>query len=137
MDGRVVTGHVRLLRHDQEQLARATPERHAMLTTTGRPVVLVAAAAAIIALLSMGLRAAIPLYQVPMLADLEWGRADFALAIALQQLLWGAFSPVFGAIADKFGAGKVLAFGGLLYACWHGPDGLQRRSIELYSSPLV
>ena len=51
-----------------------------------------------------------------MLADLEWGRADFALAIALQQLLWGAFSPVFGAIADKFGAGKVLAFGGLLYA---------------------
>ncbi len=116
MDGRVVTGHVRLLRHDQEQLARATPERHAMLTTTGRPVVLVAAAAAIIALLSMGLRAAIPLYQVPMLADLEWGRADFALAIALQQLLWGAFSPVFGAIADKFGAGKVLAFGGLLYA---------------------
>ena len=87
-----------------------------MLTTTGRPVVLVAAAAAIIALLSMGLRAAIPLYQVPMLTDVGWGRTEFALALALQQLLWGAFAPVFGGIADKFGAGKVLAFGGLLYA---------------------
>jgi NADH:ubiquinone oxidoreductase subunit H len=87
-----------------------------MLTTTGRPVVLVAAAAAIIAMLSMGLRAAIPLYQVPMLTDVGWGRTEFALALAIQQLLWGAFAPVFGGIADKFGAGKVLAVGGLLYS---------------------
>ena len=86
------------------------------LTSNGRPVALVAAAAAIIALLSMGLRSAIPLYQVPMLADVGWGRTEFALALALQQLLWGAFSPVFGGIADRYGAGKVLAFGGLLYS---------------------
>lgn len=88
----------------------------AALTSNGRPVVLAVAAAAIIALLSMGLRAAIPLYQVPMLADVGWGRTEFALALAIQQLLWGAFSPVFGGFADKYGAGKVLAFGGLLYS---------------------
>lgn len=76
---------------------------------------LVVTAAAVIALLSMGLRAAIPLYQVPMLQDVGWGRTEFALALAVQQLLWGAFSPVFGGFADKYGAGKVLAFGGLLY----------------------
>jgi predicted MFS family arabinose efflux permease len=87
-----------------------------MLTTNGRPVVLVVAAAAIIAMLSMGLRAAIPLYQVPMLTEVGWGRTEFALALALQQLLWGAFSPVFGGIADKIGPGRVLAFGGLLYS---------------------
>jgi predicted MFS family arabinose efflux permease len=87
-----------------------------MLTTNGRPVVLVVAAAAIIAMLSMGLRAAIPLYQVPMLTEVGWGRTEFALALALQQLLWGAFSPVFGGIADKVGPGRVLAFGGLLYS---------------------
>ena len=87
-----------------------------MLTTNGRPVVLVVAAAAIIAMLSMGLRAAIPLYQVPMLTEVGWGRTEFALALALQQLLWGAFSPVFGGIADKVGPGRVLAFGGQLYS---------------------
>jgi predicted MFS family arabinose efflux permease len=87
-----------------------------MLTTNGRPILLVVAAAAIIALLSMGIRASIPLYQVPMLADVGWGRTEFALALAVQQLLWGAFSPVFGGIADKVGPGRVLAFGGLLYA---------------------
>jgi len=87
-----------------------------MLTTNGRPVLLVVAAAALIALLSMGLRASIPLYQVPMLTEVGWGRTEFALAVAIQQLLWGAFSPVFGGLADKHGAGKVLAFGGLLYS---------------------
>ena len=87
-----------------------------ILTTNGRPIVLVAAAAAVIALLSMGLRSAIPLYQVPMLTEVGWGRTEFALALGIQQLLWGAFSPVFGGFADRYGAGKVLAFGGMLYA---------------------
>ncbi|HKK30696.1 MAG TPA: MFS transporter, partial [Alphaproteobacteria bacterium] len=40
----------------------------------------------------------------------------FALSLAVQQLLWGAFSPLFGGFADKFGPGRILALGGFLYA---------------------
>tara|TARA_R110002073_G_scaffold81492_7_gene195399 strand:+ start:1542 stop:2726 length:1185 start_codon:yes stop_codon:yes gene_type:complete len=77
---------------------------------------LVVAAAAMVTLLSMGIRAAIPLYQVPMLADVGWGRTEFALAIAVQNLMWGLFAPVFGGFADKFGPAKVIFVGALMYA---------------------
>ena len=87
-----------------------------MLATNGRPVMLVVAAAAMVTLLSMGIRAAIPLYQVPMLADVGWGRTEFALAIAVQNLMWGLFAPVFGGFADKFGPAKVIFVGALMYA---------------------
>ena len=33
-----------------------------------------------------------------------WGRDVFALALAIQMLLWGAAQPFAGAIADRFGA---------------------------------
>jgi len=40
----------------------------------------------------------------------------FALALAIQNLLWGIGQPVAGAIADRFGAPRVLATGTVLYA---------------------
>ena len=36
-------------------------------------------------------------------ADLHWGRETFALAIAVQNLVWGATQPFAGMIADKYG----------------------------------
>ena len=45
-----------------------------------------------------------------------WGRDVFALALAMQMLLWGAGQPFAGAIADRFGAVWVLAAGAVLYA---------------------
>jgi MFS family permease len=45
-----------------------------------------------------------------------WGRDVFALALALQMLLWGAGQPFAGAIADRFGPVRVLAGGAVLYA---------------------
>ncbi len=51
-----------------------------------------------------------------MSADLGWGREVFAFALALQNLMWGVFQPFAGAIADKWGAGRVVMVGGLLYA---------------------
>ena len=87
-----------------------------MKTLNGRPILLVVAAASLVTLVSMGLRNTIPLYQVPMLGDVGWGRADFAFAIALQNLMWGAMAPVFGGLADKFGPARVITFGALLYA---------------------
>ncbi len=81
-----------------------------------RTPMLVLAAAAITVILSMGLRSSFGLFLRPMTADLGWGREVFAFGMALQNVLWGAFQPLAGAIADRFGAGKVIASGGVLYA---------------------
>lgn len=70
----------------------------------------------IILSLSLGLRHGFGLFLRPMTMDLGWSRETFAFALALQNLVWGAAQPVTGAIADKLGAGRVLAVGGLLYA---------------------
>ena len=45
-----------------------------------------------------------------------WGRDVFALAFALQNLLWGIGQPFAGAVADRFGMVRVLSVGALLYA---------------------
>jgi predicted MFS family arabinose efflux permease len=50
-----------------------------------------------------------------MSADFGWGREVFSVAIALQNLVWGATQPFTGFIADRFGAGRVLVAGAVLY----------------------
>lgn len=69
-----------------------------------------------IALLAFGPRSAMGFFQQPILDTTGWSSATFGLAIAIQNLAWGAGQPVFGAIADRFGAYKSLASGGLIYA---------------------
>jgi MFS family permease len=69
-----------------------------------------------IAALSFGPRAALGLFLSPMSGANGWGRDVFALALAIQVLLWGAAQPVAGALADRFGPVRVLMAGSLLYA---------------------
>jgi MFS family permease len=66
--------------------------------------------------LSFGARAGMGLYLQPMALEYGWGRGIFSLAMAIQNLAWGALGPFAGAAADRYGPGRVLAFGGLLYA---------------------
>lgn len=87
-----------------------------MKALNGYPVLLVVAAAAIAVLIANGIRVAIPLYQVPMLTDVGWGRTEFGLAIAIQALMVGLCAPLFGGFADKFGSALVIVVGALLYA---------------------
>jgi len=68
-------------------------------------------------LMAFGLRASFGLFLNPMNLELEWGVATFSFAIALQNILWGAFQPFASAAAEKWGTGRVIVFGGLLYAC--------------------
>jgi MFS family permease len=77
---------------------------------------LVVAAGCLIALITFGPRASAGLFQVPMTSEFGWGRDVFSLAIAIQNLLWGLGQPFAGAVADRFGARRVLCVGGLLYA---------------------
>ncbi|MCQ8781138.1 MFS transporter [Mangrovibrevibacter kandeliae] len=69
-----------------------------------------------IAMLTFGPRSAMGFFQLPMLADTHWSRESFAFAIAIQNLLWGAGQPIFGAVADRWGTARVLILSGLLYA---------------------
>lgn len=71
---------------------------------------------ALIGMLTFGPRSTFGVFLQPMSHDLGWGRDVFALAIAVQNLLWGLGQPFAGAIADRYGTLRVLAGGGLLYA---------------------
>jgi MFS family permease len=77
---------------------------------------MVLAAGAIVLGLNMGVRQTFGLFLEPMVGALEIPRAGFALAIAVQNLLWGALQPVFGGLADRYGTARTLALGGALYA---------------------
>jgi MFS family permease len=65
--------------------------------------------------LAMGTRQGFGLFLQPMTLDHGWSRETFAFAMALQNLIWGASQPLFGMIADRKGAGRVLATGAVLY----------------------
>jgi MFS family permease len=79
-----------------------------------QPTVIVAAGC-LIAIVTFGVRTSFGLFTDPLSDARGWDRETFALAIAFQNLLWGIGQPVAGAIADRYGAGRVLAGGGLLY----------------------
>ncbi|GHE22061.1 MFS transporter [Halomonas urumqiensis] len=66
--------------------------------------------------LAMGLRHGFGLFMEPLSSDLGWGRGVFAFALAIQNLLWGLAQPFTGALADRFGAARVVVTGGALYA---------------------
>ncbi len=64
---------------------------------------------------SLGIRHGFGLYLVPMSHEFGWSHQVFSLAIAMQNLFWGAVQPFTGALADKYGSKKVVAIGGVLY----------------------
>jgi MFS family permease len=70
----------------------------------------------VISLLTFGPRAATGLFMQPVSEAHGWGRDVFALAFAVQNLVWGIGQPFAGAIADRFGTLRVLCGGALLYA---------------------
>lgn len=70
----------------------------------------------LIAVLTFGPRASMGFFLQPMSADNGWGRDVFGLALAIQNLLWGAGMPFAGAITDRFGIVRTLCGGAILYA---------------------
>ena len=64
--------------------------------------------AALVLALSLGIRHGFGLFLAPMSQEFGWGREVFALAIALQNLVWGLSQPYTGANPDRFGAARVV-----------------------------
>lgn len=83
---------------------------------TLRVPVVVLIGASLIGLITYGVRADFGLLLTPVSSTMGWGREVFALSFAIQNLVWGLSQPFFGAIADKFGSGRILVAGGVLYA---------------------
>ncbi len=82
-----------------------------------RTPLVVIVAGCIIALVGFGIRAVFGLFLEPITSTHGWGRETFAIAMAIQNLLWGVGVLVAGAISDRFGEAKVIACGALVYAC--------------------
>jgi MFS family permease len=77
---------------------------------------LIISAGCVLAILTIGPRSALGLFQLPLISDRSWDRQTFGLAIALQNLFWGLGQPFFGAIADKYGSWKVLLLSAIFFA---------------------
>jgi MFS family permease len=83
---------------------------------TWRTPVMIILAGCAVSLITFGPRSAMGLFMQPVSDTNGWGRDVFALAFAVQNLLWGIGQPIAGAIADRFGTLRVLCGGALLYA---------------------
>ncbi len=72
--------------------------------------------AAVMLSIAMGMRQSLGLFQPQMIRDLGITAADFSLAIAIQNIVWGLTQPFIGALVDKHGARPIAITGVLIYA---------------------
>lgn len=70
---------------------------------------------AFVVLLALGVRATFGLFMPVMGVDKGWGRDVFSLAFAIQNLVWGVSAIFMGMLADRYGSGRTIALGALLY----------------------
>jgi MFS family permease len=73
-------------------------------------------AGCVILMLGFAVRASFGVFQIPIAEEFGWARAEFSLAIAIQNLAWGIGQPLFGAVAERFGDRKAIVLGALMYA---------------------
>jgi len=85
----------------------------------------------LIAMISFGPRSSLGFFMTPIGHANHWGRDVFALALAIQNLLWGVGQPFAGAIADKYGTNRVIAIGAFLYAAGIGLMSYSTAPLEL------
>ena len=73
-------------------------------------------AGSLILIVGFAIRASFGVFQLPIEEEFGWLRADFSLAIAIQNLAWGIGQPLFSMIAEKYGDRKAIYLGSVLYA---------------------
>ena len=78
--------------------------------------VFVVIAGGLVLALTFGARQSFGLYLSPIGADLGWSISVMSFALAVQSLFWGLGQPLFGWVADRFGAGRTLVIGAAIYA---------------------
>ena len=86
------------------------------VSSSWRTPLIVLIAGCLIAVVGFGIRSVFGLFLEPMTVARGWDRETFALAMAIQNLLWGVGVPIAGAMADRFGPLRVLVLGTIMYA---------------------
>jgi MFS family permease len=81
-----------------------------------RTPAVIAICGCLVSVVAFGPRSALGFFLTPLSQANHWGRDVFAIALAVQNLLWGAALPFAGAIADRLGASRVIIVGAILYA---------------------
>ena len=79
------------------------------------PLVVIVAGC-VVAMVNFGVRSSFGLFTGPISEAHQWPREIFSFALALQNLLWGAATPLAGMLADRYGAARVLMVGAIFYA---------------------
>jgi MFS family permease len=69
-----------------------------------------------ILMINFAIRASFGVFQIPIATEFDWLRADFSMAIAIQNLAWGVGQPIFGALAERFGDRRAIIAGAFLYS---------------------
>ena len=72
-------------------------------------------AASLVVLISLGVRQVFGMFFLDFNKDLGITNTQFGLAIGIQMLGWGLTGPIFGAIADKYGAHKAITLAFVFY----------------------
>src|SRR5215470_12321703 len=71
--------------------------------------------AAVLLSLGMGIRQSLGLFLTPVTRDLALTAADFTLAVAIQNIVWGVSQAPVGAMADRFGLRFTMVAGAAIY----------------------
>lgn len=93
----------------------ATPLAGQPSASARNPWLFMAVAAAIL-MITMGTRQSLGLFVSPLNTHTGLGIASISFAMAVGQFVWGAAQPVFGAVADRWGPGRVIVAGAVMLA---------------------
>lgn len=111
---------------------------NATLLRTGRiPTWAIILTAGLIVGMAMGLRQVMGLYLRPMTTELDIGREPFSNAMAIANLVWGVGAVLAGAIADKYGAGRVIVASALATSAGLYVMYAAQSPAELYASGVL
>ncbi len=86
------------------------------MSTPVKLLSLLVACACVLLAINFGLRSSLGFFLAPVSVEFGYGREVFAFSLALQNLCWGLFQPIAGAVADRFGTTKTVLGGAVLYA---------------------
>lgn len=82
---------------------------------SARQVRMILAGTAIMLTLGMGIRQSMGLFVTPVSKDLAISVADFTLALAIQNVVWGVTQAFVGGLADRFGLRITMMTGAAIY----------------------
>lgn len=85
------------------------------IAPSGSQVRLILIGTALLLTLGMGMRQSFGLFLTPVTHDLAVTAADFTLALAVQNIVWGLSQALVGSIADRFGLRITMIVGAAIY----------------------